>query len=244
MTSMNLQVARAESCLASRAASSLEELAPEPQASYYRARYCDPASGRFVSEDPNVLGATRSMYAYVDNEPSGYLDPPGLNKQKKEKPMPALLPGVGKDQADAIAIGYRAALKRLKGGDCAKFFGCEEDAAKQLATIQWGVFTDKKRPDVLAHTWTDSDKAEFNTASGVFDNKDPIWRSPNRYGLNPRYDFGYSESLMAFLMLHELAHHFPATGFKPDAGPGLEAVNENNSLMLIRACFGDAQLRK
>ena len=220
--------------------SSLPTLEAPPE-SYYRARYYDAASGRFISEYPNVLGATGSMYAYVDNEPSSYIDPPGLNKQK---PMPALLPGVSGDQADAIAIGYRAALNRLKGGGCAKFFGCEKDAANQLAAIQWGVFTDKKRPDVLAHTWTDSDKAEFNTASSVFDNKDPIWRSPNRYGLNPRYDFGYSESLMAFLMLHELAHHFPATGFKPDAGPGLEGVNENNSLMLIKACFGDAQLRK
>ena len=220
------------------------EFNPAPSLYYCRARYYDPASGRFNSEDPNVLGASRSMYVYVDNEPSSYVDPPGFNKQKKEKPMPALLPDVGSDQADAIAIGYRAALNRLKGGACAKFFGCEEDAAKQLATIQWGVFTDKKRPDVLAHTWADSDKAEFNTASGVFDNKDPIWRSPNRYGLNPRYDFGYSDSLMAFLMLHELAHHFPATGFKLDAGPGLEGVNENNSLMLIKACFGDAQSRK
>ena len=47
-----------------------------PNESYNRARYYDPASGRFVSEDPNVLGATRSMYAYVDNEPSGYLSRP------------------------------------------------------------------------------------------------------------------------------------------------------------------------
>ena len=90
------------------------------------------------------------------------------------------------------------------------------------------------------HTYTDSDKAEFNTASNVFDNGDPVWGSPNPEGMKPRYRFGDSESLLAFYMLHELAHHFPGTGFQPDAGPGLEAINERNSLMLIKACFLDA----
>jgi len=74
---MNLQVARAESCLASRAASSLEELAPEPQASYYRARYYDPAVGRFLSEDPIQFNAGGNFYNYVRGNPVLLADPSG-----------------------------------------------------------------------------------------------------------------------------------------------------------------------
>jgi len=48
-------------------------------ASYYRARYYDPSSGRFLTEDP--LGGDfgdNNFYLYVDNEPIDRLDPLGL----------------------------------------------------------------------------------------------------------------------------------------------------------------------
>jgi RHS repeat-associated protein len=45
---------------------------------YYRARYYDPAAGRFLSEDPFRFSAGINFYAYVENEPIGLLDPYGL----------------------------------------------------------------------------------------------------------------------------------------------------------------------
>ncbi len=44
---------------------------------YYRARYYDPASGRFISEDSLGLAAGVNKYAYVNNNPINANDPTG-----------------------------------------------------------------------------------------------------------------------------------------------------------------------
>jgi RHS repeat-associated protein len=49
---------------------------------YYRARYYDQNSSRFLSEDPIGLNGALNFYAYVDNDPGDYDDPFGLNKYK------------------------------------------------------------------------------------------------------------------------------------------------------------------
>ena len=48
--------------------------------SYYRARYYDPASGRFLSEDPSGFKAGANFYIYVANDPQDSTDPTGLYK--------------------------------------------------------------------------------------------------------------------------------------------------------------------
>ena len=45
---------------------------------YFRARYYDPAVGRFVSEDPIGLGGGINQYAYASNDPVNGSDPTGL----------------------------------------------------------------------------------------------------------------------------------------------------------------------
>lgn len=45
---------------------------------YYRARYYDPKIGRFISEDPIKFEAGPNFYTYVDNNPTNYTDPTGL----------------------------------------------------------------------------------------------------------------------------------------------------------------------
>ena len=46
---------------------------------FYRARYYDPAIGRFISEDPiGFSGGDLNLYAYVRNNPVKYKDPLGL----------------------------------------------------------------------------------------------------------------------------------------------------------------------
>lgn len=45
----------------------------------YRARYYDPSTGRFLSEDPlRFLGGSPDFYAYVVNSPTNLVDPKGL----------------------------------------------------------------------------------------------------------------------------------------------------------------------
>jgi RHS repeat-associated protein len=46
---------------------------------YYRARYYDPASGRFHSQDPKSFdGGDANLYRYADNNPLTFNDPSGL----------------------------------------------------------------------------------------------------------------------------------------------------------------------
>lgn len=45
---------------------------------YYRARYYDPAAGRFLNEDPAIFDGGINLYGYVLNNPSNFVDPRGL----------------------------------------------------------------------------------------------------------------------------------------------------------------------
>lgn len=54
------------------------ELDTETNLYYYRARYHDPASGRFVSEDPGRFPGGINFYTYVENDPGDLVDPFGF----------------------------------------------------------------------------------------------------------------------------------------------------------------------
>ena len=45
---------------------------------YYRARYYDPATARFLSEDPLNIGGGANLYAYAGGNPLSNTDPTGL----------------------------------------------------------------------------------------------------------------------------------------------------------------------
>ena len=62
---------------------------------YYRARYYDPSTGRFLSEDrPNSTANIHSFYPYVRNNPLLWTDPTGLVPQPIGPP-PVPVPGAG-----------------------------------------------------------------------------------------------------------------------------------------------------
>jgi len=63
--------------------SSPEETGPRnPQASYYRARYYDQNTARFLTEDSIGFNGGANFYSYVYNEPTDYSDPWGFRKYK------------------------------------------------------------------------------------------------------------------------------------------------------------------
>jgi RHS repeat-associated protein len=45
---------------------------------YYRARYYEPGTGRFISQDPSGFGGGINVYAYVRNKALSFSDPTGL----------------------------------------------------------------------------------------------------------------------------------------------------------------------
>jgi RHS repeat-associated protein len=57
---------------------------------YCRARYYHPGLQRFISEDPiGFAGGDVNLYSYVGNSPLSFIDPFGLDKEKKcEDPFP------------------------------------------------------------------------------------------------------------------------------------------------------------
>ena len=60
--------------------------------SFYRARYYDPVRSRFISEDPIGLENGINYFAYVNNRPSMYYDPMGLQAVAPAIPGVPLLP--------------------------------------------------------------------------------------------------------------------------------------------------------
>ncbi|MGE5113326.1 MAG: RHS repeat-associated core domain-containing protein [Acidobacteriaceae bacterium] len=78
----------------------------------YRARYYDPNTGRFLSEDPAGFGGGANFYAYVGNSPVGFIDPNGLARTPAEcqellRQIKAMSIGLGKELAkyDPVADG-------------------------------------------------------------------------------------------------------------------------------------------
>jgi hypothetical protein len=52
--------------------------------SYYRARYYDPATGRFLREDPSGFAGGINLYGFTMNSPTGWTDPTGLGMSPQD----------------------------------------------------------------------------------------------------------------------------------------------------------------
>jgi len=83
MTPCDQPTSSGSGSLAQKADTWPEETIPEnSQALYYRARYYEPASGRFLNEDPlGFVGGSSNFYEYTYNSPSVFTDPAGLSPE-------------------------------------------------------------------------------------------------------------------------------------------------------------------
>ncbi len=71
---------------------------------YYRARYYDPQTGRFLSQDPiQYLSGDFNWYRYVGNNPTNFIDPSGLVLTAAIPVTDALLGQVAKKAMQKVA---------------------------------------------------------------------------------------------------------------------------------------------
>ncbi|MEX2122008.1 MAG: RHS repeat-associated core domain-containing protein [Pirellulales bacterium] len=61
---------------------------------YYRARWYDPQTGRFISEDPiGFEGGDANLNRYVGNDPANFTDPSGLVERDENGMITGIVPG-------------------------------------------------------------------------------------------------------------------------------------------------------
>ena len=79
------------------------EFDPETSLYYYRARYYDPAIGRFASEDPIKFWGGNNFYAYIHNNAVNFGDPYGLTDYKPAT-NPATISSAGLQRCDGRVL--------------------------------------------------------------------------------------------------------------------------------------------
>ena len=80
---------------------------------YYRARYYDPVLKRFLAEDPIGVTGGANVYAYVEGDPAGHLDPLGL--WAFGDPLPDWMVNASAGFGDTLSFGLTNAARNVAG---------------------------------------------------------------------------------------------------------------------------------
>lgn len=199
---------------------------------YYRARYIDPSTGRFFSEDPVRFFEGPNFYHYVDNNPLNLTDATGLQVQ----PPHGLPLGTPQKYWGPFADGFAEALNRLNNTNCAEMFepSCHEGPyatganAMQNTTYR---FIDLN-PRIGAETLEGGETVVINPLGRYFGPQNGTVRLPNGTICN----LGSITNVRAFILLHELGHQLSTnTGFTNDKDDA--ATNSAHSMRIIKSCF-------
>jgi RHS repeat-associated protein len=105
---------------------------------YLRARYYDPATGRFPSRDP-LMGTTRSpgslnRYSYAWNNPTSLTDPSGLSPSKEGGQSITITIDL-EDNPYLIANRILSALMPRLDDACLRDYACTQSSHTQLTAL-------------------------------------------------------------------------------------------------------------
>jgi RHS repeat-associated protein len=171
---------------------------------YMRARYYDPALGRFISEDPAGFGGGQvNLYAYVGNNPVGLIDPSGLREQS----------------AQFAGDDFRSELRLIaatpRGGQM-----FEEIQARSVVTLHRASFVDLGS----GYAGAAADPGPTVTFGG---SRITMWdvyvpRFPTMYDFDRGVGFAHPARRLA----HELGH---TAGYLDDGDGNMNNVNANEN---------------
>jgi len=145
---------------------------------FMRARYFDPATGRFISEDPSGFNDGVNFYRYVHNNPIDNSDPTGLTTYK----------GFPADKEADLRNAVNDALKKLRD-TCSTGHSCAgADGQKIANTIENATFVYQPKSKLCGHTGPVT-----------------FLQLRHTFGLGPAA-FGPSCCSLASTLVHEVVH--------------------------------------
>ena len=142
---------------------------PEIGLYYYRARYYDPQSARFLAEDPLGFRADANFYRYAGDRPSGSTDPYGLQECPNCSPSQTDAARQGQATVCRLALKSRCAATLAKYGliDCFARLCTKPPtyACSRFSGREWGF------PPVCAQAHPRNRRGYVTLYGGAFDPK-------------------------------------------------------------------------
>jgi len=101
---------------------------------YFRARWCDPGTGRWLSKDPIGISGGLNQYVAFGNNPVNFVDPTGLDYSITEPDvgsagLTGLLTGTGAIGGGFVgaAFGFALSMVIIKVGDLVDIYRNDDD---------------------------------------------------------------------------------------------------------------------
>ncbi len=206
---------------------------------YYRARYYDPATGRFISEDPLGFAADVNFYRYVHDNPANLTDPWGLcdsdNKCIPRSRLPwnlraqlALMSFASKKTGVTYFVGMQVSGTATGGG----LMGVTAGASAVYATDPQGNQALVLSTSAAATVGTPGGGGGLQIGSATYQNVSGFegpsygWEASGGVGLVPGFGTASNSSGVA-----TYANVSLATGHNLDWSPS--AVSKGNKVILI-----------
>lgn len=193
---------------------------------YNRARYYDPVTGRFLSEDVSRSETGVQAYRYAANNATNYVDWDGYSPKI---PYPTFPKGTPKGYIGKFKNGWDEMLSALNRKDCRNFF-CEHGASPDKVT------NTLSNTEYLFEPLGDEDiGAQTNGPDSVFINSKGIFVTGSDGYItlgHQRFNLHDPSNVAALILLHELGHQLGFWG--PDKG---SPDNAAHSVDILRKCF-------